>query len=514
LHIERFSCLMRLGTAIFCLGGNYMRMRVSLLICGLAASVALAAPVKHRLDNTKIDTPNMQKSRIASVLSYLSKSHSGIYIPPEHLFKCDDEAACEAKGELYYKRIGVFDAAGNPTAARGTMQAWLATNGFSLNPTTPSPGEIRAVYYNRADLGFGRDLHCKSRAVGAISTESAVKNQATVSARAAGGAVFANQGGTMFACYVTNYGDNANPFKASGNEQQSIQKANTNTAPIATVAMEVYRPNAGGGTPEVRFIVYDTGGIATSGFTPVSSALKGRPLPFAILDNDTADGGKKANPGTCLNCHGGIAPDPVNSASPTMAETVITGSNFLPFDAQHFGYDSNASSPISEVNQRETMRKLNAFVKSTLPPSPAINAQIDGWYSWCSGVATAGCALDDQNLAHRYTPPSWKNATSVVGGRGGNAQIVNLYQNVARKYCSTCHLARADDYNVQEFVGPYPGSPNHDRIKSKLNPNTATSSMPLAERTFNDYWNDALAHSSYNAIWGPVLDDNNAANPN
>jgi mono/diheme cytochrome c family protein len=495
-----------------------MRNTVRFVVLALIGSALLAAPTKHTLDSTKLDNSNKRTSQMSSVMGYLSKSHSGgIFIPPEGLFKCDNEAACEDKGRLYYKRIGVFDAAANPsaeipTASRGTMQAWLATNGFSLNPTTPSPGEIRAVYYNRADLGFGRDLHCKSHAVGGISTESAVKDLPGISARTAVSNL-QNLGGTIFACYVTNYGDINHPISANGNEQQAIQKAINNTAPIATVAMEVYRPNGGGGVPEVKFIVYDTGGIATSGFVPVPSALKGRALPFAILDNDLTDGGKKANPGTCLNCHGGAAPDPVDSANPTLNETQISGANFLPFDAQQFGYDiSSASSPFSEASQRETMRKLNAFVKGTTPPSTAISAQIDGWYSWCSGVSTPGCNLDDQNPAHRYTPPSWKNAASITGGNGGNTQIVSLYQNVARKYCSTCHLGRSDDYDVQQFIGANPGNPNYDRIKSKLDPNSATSSMPLAERTFNQYWADSIAQATYNAIWGPVFA--NGQNPN
>jgi len=177
---------------------------------------------------------------------------------------------------------------------------------------------------------------------------------------------------------------------------------------------------------------------------------------------------------------------------------VVTGANFLPFDAQLFGYDTTPGSAFSEINQRQTMRRLNAFVKGTQPVAPTITTLIDGWYGWCGGVTTTGCAIDD--AGHPYTPAGWSNPTAAQLASLNSSQapngtkLVNLYQSVSRQYCRTCHLANAAYFDVQDIDQAY-------KIKNKLNPLASSSNMPNAERTFNDYWSDAPAQGTYNAIW-------------
>jgi hypothetical protein len=470
----------------------------------IAAVFLVAAGAGHRFDASQIDVPAKERAAYEAARRILTTSHSGTFIPPEYLFGCATEAECESKGNAYYKRIGVLTnlPTPTPTLARGTMQAWLSTNGFSLDPTHPSAGELRAVYYNHADLGFGRDLHCKSRQVGIRRVDYEETAAQTARVAAAVPRVISLRPGTVYACYVTNFGDTANPLKPNGNEQQAIQKAWNNVDPIATVALEVFKPSVGA-AGEVQFFVYDTGGTQTDHHVPVPTVLKGNAIPYAILDNDASDDltGHKANPGTCMNCHGGNAPDSSGQASPAAATTVVTGSNFLPFDAQLFGYDSTPGSPIGESAQREMMRKLNAFVKASGPVSPSVSAQIDGWYQWCGGVTIGGCAIDD--AGHPYTPPSWAAATMMNGTTHSvaSSQIKAFYQNVPRKYCRTCHLARESDFDVQQIVGADPANPNDLRYKSKLDPTHATANMPYAERTFFAYWADSLAQSAYNSIW-------------
>ncbi len=475
------------------------------------SAVALAQTTRPRFDSAAIDKSGWSNARTAALYQrVLSTTHPTTFIAPDTLFGCSGEADCEAKGIVYYQRIGALNAAGIPTASRGTMEAWLAVHGFSPNPLTPKPDEIRAVYFNRADLGFGRDLHCRSyrpdvNIAVELDTSVSTKRTAGVALPSASATPairpLLRSSGTWSACYVTNFGDNANPLKANGNEQQAIAKAKANTNPIATVAMEMYRPDIAGAVPEVRFYVFDTGSNFNGGPTPIPTALKGGLLPFAVLDNDhTGDlNGKKASPGTCLNCHGGTAS--YSTASPThaTASTVVAGANFLPFDAQLFGYDTTLGSLFTEVAQRQTMRRLNAFVKGTQPIAPTISSVIDGWYGWCGGVTTVGCAIDD--AGHPYTPAGWSTPTSTqltsLGATSApsGAKLVNLYQNVSRKYCRTCHLANADYFDVQDVDQAH-------KLKSKLNPSAATSSMPNAERPFTDYWADTLAKGSYAALWG------------
>src|SRR3989442_3004345 len=68
----------------------------------------------------------------------------------------------------YYNTIGANALVAPPN---GTLfDAWLAANGF-----TSGAQDVRAVYGNRGDLAFGRDMHCL-------------------------------QSGQNIACYVTNYG--------------------------------------------------------------------------------------------------------------------------------------------------------------------------------------------------------------------------------------------------------------------------------------------------------------------
>src|SRR6266571_760420 len=71
-----------------------------------------------------------------------------------------------AEGANYYTAIGI-DLTQQPPF---DFSAWLTANGF-----TSGAQEIRAVYGNRGDLAFGRDMHCL-------------------------------QSAQQVACYVTNYG--------------------------------------------------------------------------------------------------------------------------------------------------------------------------------------------------------------------------------------------------------------------------------------------------------------------
>ena len=177
--------------------------------------------------------------------------------------------------------------------SRDTLTHWKQVNGFApAAPTipgqlcyTPPPpaqnGEACAIYFNNADLEFGRDMHCR------------VKNQST--------------GAT--ACYVTNFGSvgtedatlalgtqGAEGYEQSG-QQSSVQQLN------ATVAME-YDPNPG-----------PLSGVQFWAYGPDDKYLKNG----AKLDNQ----GSKPIPAICIACHQG---------NYSGSGTVTGAAFFLPFD--------------------------------------------------------------------------------------------------------------------------------------------------------------------------------------
>lgn len=438
-----------------------------------------------------------------STTALANPTHSGSYIGLESQMGGCSGVGCNTEGIAYYKHIGALDLAGLPTPSRGTFSAWKATHGFSANPLTPSPSELRAVYYNKVDLGFGRDMHCRAYNTFRWPIDKAVSVAVKKQFAALGvrdGSVFSDEQLDQLtaktkrakllripaypisfftrttACYVTNFGDDTNHLLPRGNPAQAIIKAQNNTDPIAAVAME----KTGGG--EVKFFVYKlNSGLNTPPLvnsTPVDGLLT-----VVGLDSE----GVKGSPGMCLSCHGGDYSPSTHS---------VSGANFLPFDAQLFVYEqSNVSSLFSEPAQRQTMRKLNWWIKASLPNN-RIKEQIDSWYAWCGGVSVGNCYLDD--AGHPFTPLGWATGTTTASGAAPTTAgaAATFYQAVPRKYCRTCHLAREIDFDVQNYA-------NNGSIHSKLNSARSTSNMPDAEATFLDYWNDIPAQIESIFFFGP-----------
>lgn len=168
--------------------------------------------------------------------------------------------------ERYYEAVEA-----GPGKARFTLEGWKVINGFPER-------ELTAHYYNGADLGFGRDMHCR-----------------TLSELSPPG----------FACYVTNYGDPTLPM------ERSLELLLAGQNPVATVTME-YRP-ADLLNP-VRFYAYGAAGE--------------RLLQLA-LDSQ----GAKPFPGICVSCHGG-------TFEPEQGR--IEGAHFLPFDVGLLGFSGQS----------------------------------------------------------------------------------------------------------------------------------------------------------------------------
>jgi hypothetical protein len=215
-------------------------------------------------------------------------------------------------------------------AANSTLSAWWTNHGFAADGT----GGTRAAYLNHNDLGFGRDMNCKTT-------------------------------GSDLACYVTNYGaPDQNPANADAAETLDATQRG------ATVAMEYKSSEAA--DRRVRFFVYGGGDPTTAG-----------KLKFADLDGL----GPKSVPHLCIVCHGGSYDSGAND---------VTHARFREFDLQSFKYSGGRSwdYPPSADNNNLTADELTAFaslnqqVLDVQPNTSAIKELINNWYPGGFGSGT------------------------------------------------------------------------------------------------------------------------------
>jgi hypothetical protein len=252
--------------------------------------------------------------------------------------------------------------------------------------------EVRARYYNRGDLGLGRDMHCVDR--------SAFDGQ--------------------IACYVTNFaaGPDGTEFTFGLSENIAFQNMNQGHL-VATVAM-VYREYATWGD-KILFMVYDQNGNLTNA-APLdrhglnfATEFKNNPNP-----NPTVFGtpGKEFNnhiPSNCLNCHGGKYVPNTHS---------VTGAVFLPFDLDQFQYQDVAGQRLAD--QLTAFRSLNQMARKVAFRSAgytatAVTTQIDGWYGNVNSEILSG------NFNAGYVPAGWASAP-------------DFYYSVVRRSCRGCHM--------------------------------------------------------------------------
>jgi len=238
--------------------------------------------------------------------------------------------ATELATTLYYTATG----------APATLDGFKQLYGFP-------DGETTATYYNAADLGFGRQMHCKSFDV---LLEKGV------------------------ACYVHNYGNSAGVGAFPANPTNALNLAHAGVGQFATVAM-VYTPPRT--LPNsIKFVVYDANGNRTN---------------VAQLDST---GAHKSVPNNCLACHG---LNSTASLAGTSGIVVSTDARFLPFDPYSFTFRSSSDFEA----QRENFRKLNALVALT-PLSTETNSFLQGLYG---GKPPSDPTATSVNT---YIPAAWK----------------------------------------------------------------------------------------------------------
>jgi hypothetical protein len=207
-------------------------------------------------------------------------------------------------------------------------------------------GETRAIYYNQADLGFGRDMHCRA---------------------------FPSNFGLGVACYVRNYGNVAGSGAFPANPTQALELAGAGVGHFATVAM-VYRPP--NGPNAVQFMVYG----------PDDQLTLQAPLD--------STGEHKSIPNNCLSCHGIDA----TVTTSTFSASVSDKARFLPFDPFNFKFKSQG--PFTLENQQDEFESLNALVALT-PPTPAMTEFLKGLYGGVMPGAAGASPTDS------FVPVGW-----------------------------------------------------------------------------------------------------------
>jgi hypothetical protein len=275
--------------------------------------------------------------------NYLSANQYVTFFAPGQL---DDQRQATMD---YYQTIGtapdgsVFGR--SIVASLGTLQKFRERYfaPFQCNSDANEP-EAATTYYNKGDLGIGREMHC-------------INNGCSLE----------------LACYVRNFGTREGTARFGDKAEAEV--AVKNDKPFATVAM-VERGRA---SPPVRvfFVVYDPNGN----------------LQFdAQLDRK---GFNTSIPGNCLQCHG------INSSYLQQENHAVLRAMFLPFDLDSFEFFSeDPNSALSRVRQESAFRAQNRMVEfnSRLGRLPDAERLIEGWYN---GDLFRGTFNGD------FVPPGW-----------------------------------------------------------------------------------------------------------
>lgn len=336
---------------------------------------------------------------------------------------------------------------GQTIAYYHTIQAPNTLGEFKTKFGFDGVNETHAIYYNVGDLGIARDMHCRKTAT------------------------------NVTACYVTNYGRatagvNPPPIFGTLDPQTAINQAingfngnqSFSNTPVATVAM-VQDP--GNAANKVQFMVFNKDGDLDN------YAALDNPGLFAINDAEHfTPQSTTANinvPDNCLTCHGAGA---TYTRSETDGVPAIANAFFLPFDKQSFIF-STQNSTYSEANTMVKLKSLNTLVWNTVSSTSAIGTLLKGMYP-LSGVPT-GPQDPGTSFDTTYVPAGWNN----------NKAQREVYNEVVKPYCRTCHVTAHSYYDWDTFTEMSQSGPSNDVCGGINLP------MPQAEQVQNRMWNSA-----------------------
>lgn len=227
-----------------------------------------------------------------------------------------------------------------------------------------------------------------------------------------------------------------------------LTNATKNKKLVACVAMEYSStPGVSGGLPFTKFYVF-----APSG---------------ALLQSVNLDGrGEKYIPGSCVVCHG--AKHDFSRVAENGSTSPDLGAQFLPFDLDNYAYSSKPG--LTRADQEGKLRQLNQMVLTTNPNQTTKDA-IAGWYPTSAS-----------NFNSSFVPVGW-------------AANPNLYNNVVKPHCRTCHIAMPKDYNGDDLS--FPSFDEFRKFNFQHGDRVCGDgagvarkrySMPNSKVTFNRFW--------------------------
>jgi hypothetical protein len=345
-----------------------------------------------------------------------------------------------------YARTIAEHAASLPSLGSGeltnpaTLDAWKHLYKIPVRqPSEPLAGYRRAnnvvVYYNKNELGLGRELGCGT---------------------------FDDGNGWGTACYVTNYGFRFN------DRQGSMKAAEEQLKPRNTVCI-LYQPSM----PEqqqVQFFVFDGDGNRQE---------------WAQLDSM----GPRPHPQICTNCHGGSYDDTTH---------LVSGAHFLPLDPDLVDFGTAPHDRASQENaihavnaiafdttvftdsdddghfDARTTRGNTSSQRLTAEQSANIWRMyfIPGQQDIYSMGATAGSV---------GRPMGWISDDATQDQRVGD-----LYAKVVYPYCATCHNAVGPGLLRARFA--FAGGFLADGAMKAAVCTSSAYSMPNAQATMNQMW--------------------------
>jgi len=390
--------------------------------------------------------------------------------------------------DAYYRAIDTDSA--HP---RDTLEHWKSANGFGSGTGT----ELRAVFRDVKDLGYGRNMNGRLNADGSVAFYVENYNVGYTSTLNVDVAVVRDK--------TWHVGTNAIEWSASPCVP-GVDPADCNTNTTS------------GNTNNARFAKFYN-------FSSVDGTRQ-----FAV---DLDGRGLKAMPGPCITCHGGrgdpLTPPDASTNKPRfpLVENSLSRkrgdvqARLQGMNVDSFQFSTQAA--WTRAMQEPTLKTFNQWILCTYPlpagsPSdPTVDAcrvaaGANEWQgtaaamikSWYGGTGTNG--MPSPMFADSYIPSGtseWNTGATITGTIPSLTDQM-LYRDVVAPYCRTCHILRGTkNQNDIDFMTLGKFQSYGDRIKAHV---FDRGTMPLALIVYNDFWNssapDTLA-SFVDSVLGP-----------